>query len=221
MTTPQVEMLRDCVSILEERYPKPEWAFVALVEWAGSHFSFIQEKQVYLPTPTMTEAIHNRLLETFNVKLLQADCWDWWGETALALELEGWVGQWPDRAKIEAAAEQFATSITSPTHTFYDRNADTGRLLLAVWSRCRTGIMLGQSRTRNPYHLCLLNMACQEVTSHIYKGNQSLHDLANPLWELSNLWGGAAGFKHGRPISHNYNRLAMMKRVAARKAAKT
>lgn len=217
MAAPQVEMLSECVRVLEERFPMPRWAFLALTEWAGAHHSFVQERQLYLPSPAMPLEVAGQLEAIYDEELLREECWDWWGETAAALGLEGWTGAWPERAAVEETAARYAAGITRPHHTFFDKNANTGRLLLAVWDRCRTGIMLGVVRDRNPYRLCLLNMACQGIPSKVYRGSKNLADLGHPRWDLANLWGSAVVFRKGRPVSHRYNHLAALKAAKKKK----
>lgn len=181
--TPQVEMLLDCVKIMEEggKYPSVE-AFERLLEWIAVQIKLPSGiEECGITTSAIKVETAEQLDRTLDIALLRLEIGDHLRQAAQELGI------------LEAPAISMMTPTTAETThpAVLDAEAGSGTYLVDLFKQHgRSYLYYGASTNLLEYRMALVTMHLYGVPSMILKAAAESHvlDIDSPNWESANMW---------------------------------
>lgn len=200
---PQVKMLKDCIYIigadkLNTKYagiPVAEYTPILLdqlITWIAVHLNY----EVQVVTPPFQMETHEALRATFDIKLLQEDVWDWFGELATELGIsDDLPGSAILRSDVKLFRDSFASTVAPRLHEIQDNPVldplvGTGRVILAHHEWRDQIVIYGYEKNKLSYHVALLNSFIYGMNVFILHADPDRHnmDLNSKNWLAANQW---------------------------------
>lgn len=178
-------MLLKCYSIMQRRYKKPDVAMAALVQWVACRLSVPSYRDY--ATPTLTLDMYDDLYAAFDLDLLRQDRWDWLGELALYLGLEGWVPYDIGRGEAVEYARSRLPGNLGTSDVIFDPLAGTGRLFFALLDLGVNCIMAGTEPVHRPYRILVLNKHIYDMPVYVLRARHKL-PFSSPAWLRCNVY---------------------------------